>query len=114
MRHRIGRCRQFFAQAVTDGLIERNPFDGIPANVRSNKTRQHYVDRKAFAKVLAKAPTARWRALLMFARLGALRVPSEILRLRWSDIAWDAKRFSVHSPKTSITKREILELSPCP
>jgi len=100
VRRRIGRCRQFFKQAVTDGLIERNPFDGIPANVRSNKSRQHYVDRETFAKVLAKAPNARWRALLLFARLGALRVPSEVLGLRWSDIAWDEKRFTVHSPKT--------------
>ncbi len=43
VRRRTGRCRQFFAQAVEDGLIERNPFAGLPATVRSNKERQYYV-----------------------------------------------------------------------
>ncbi len=27
-------------------------------------------------------------------------MPSEVMGLRWSDIAWKAKRFTVHSPKT--------------
>ncbi|MFN9220122.1 MAG: tyrosine-type recombinase/integrase [Planctomyces sp.] len=33
-------------------------------------------------------------------RFGGLRCPSEVLALRWEDTAWQAKRFTVRSPKT--------------
>ena len=34
------------------------------------------------------------------ARYGGLRCPSEVIRLRWSDINWERGRFKVHSSKT--------------
>lgn len=100
LRRRTGLCRQIFGQAVDDGLIVRNPFKGMAAAVKGNKERQFYVDRETFAKVLEKAPNARWRALLVLARIAAVRVPSEIQGLCWSHIAWDAKRITILSPKT--------------
>ena len=36
----------------------------------------------------------------MLARYGALRIPSEIQELRWSDVNWDQDRFHVHASKT--------------
>ncbi len=100
VRRRMGLCRQIFKRAIDDGLITQNPFAGMSATVRSNKERQHYIDMETFAQVLEKAPNARWRALLVLARIGALRVPSEVQGLRWSNIAWEAKRMTVKSPKT--------------
>lgn len=100
VRRRIGLCRQIFNQAVQDGLITLNPFAGMSATVRSNKERQYYVDFTTFNKVLDKAPNARWRALLVLARIGAVRVPSEICGLRWTDISWVSKRITIRSPKT--------------
>jgi integrase len=97
VRRRTGLCRQIFSQAVEDGLIGRNPFVGLSATVKSNKDRQHYVDLDTFGKVLKKAPNAKWRALLVLARFGALRCPSEVTRLKWDDIAWEAKRISIVS-----------------
>jgi integrase len=97
VRRRTGVCRQVFAQAIEDGLIDRNPFAGMVARVGSNKERQEYVPLEVFAKVLDKAPNARWRSLLVLARLGALRIPSEAQGLRWDHIAWDAKRISIVS-----------------
>ncbi len=97
VRRRIGFCRQIFAQAVQDGVIARNPFAGrdMQTTVRSNKDRQFYVPLDVFEKVLEKAPNARWRALLVLARIGAFRIPSEAKGLKWEHIAWDARRISV-------------------
>lgn len=100
VRRRIGVCKRVFGQACKDGLIEQNPFMDLESTVRSNKKRMHYIDLATFYKVLAKAPNARWRSLLVLARFGCLRMPSEVCRLRWSDIAWDAKRVTIQSPKT--------------
>ena len=72
VRRYIGRARQFFKQAVEDGLVDRNPFAGQTTTVKSNKERQRYIEMELFSKVLNHAPNARWRALLVLARLGAL------------------------------------------
>ena len=95
IKRRTGLCRQIFKQAVENGLIARNPFFGMSTSVRSNKERQHYIPLDVFEKVLEKAPSATWRSLLVLARLGALRMPSEAQGLRWDDIAWEAKRISI-------------------
>jgi hypothetical protein len=54
-----------------------------------------YIPIDVFAKVLEKAPNATWRSLLVLARLGALRIPSEAQGLKWDHIAWEAKRISI-------------------
>lgn len=97
VRRRLGFCRQIFAQAFQDGEIVRNPFAGrdLPTAVRSNRDRQFYVPLDVFQKVLESVPNARWRALLVLARIGALRVPSEVKKLKWEHVAWDAKRISI-------------------
>jgi integrase len=83
------------------------------ARVGSNKERQEYVPLEVFAKVLDKAPNARWRSLLVLARLGALRIPSEAQGLRWDHIAWEAKRISiVASSKTEHHAKRAVRIIP--
>lgn len=113
VRRRIGHCKQFFSQAIEDGLIERNPFSGLAARVGSNKERQAYIDLEVFGKALEFSPNARWRALLVLARLGALRVPSEAMALRWEDISWESKRISiVGSSKTEHHAKRAIRIVP--
>jgi integrase len=95
VRRRMGFCKQVFGQALEDGIIDRNPFKGIASSVRANKERQVYVDRQTIDQVLAKAPNARWRALIVLARYAALRVPSEIAKLKWDHVQFDKKRILV-------------------
>ena len=45
-------------------------------------------------------PNAKWRLLVGLARYGGLRVPSEVVALRWGDIDWDKGTFTVTSSKT--------------
>ena len=39
--------------------------------------------------------------IVALARYGGLRCPSEVLSVRWTDIAWDESRLVVTSPKTA-------------
>ena len=113
IKRRTGLCRQIFKQAVEDGLIARNPFVGMSTSVRSNRERQHHIPLDVFEKVLEKAPNATWRSLLVLARLGALRIPSEAQALRWDNIAWEAKRISiVLSSKTEHHAKRAVRIVP--
>jgi integrase len=53
-----------------------------------------------YAKLLAACPDQEWRTIIAFARIGGLRCPSELKRMRWSDMNWAENRFLVRSPKT--------------
>ena len=46
------------------------------------------------------AADAEWRLLIVLARYGGLRVPSEPLSLRWCDVDWQRKRVLVTAPNT--------------
>ncbi len=108
VRRRIGVCKQVFGQAVKDGIIAKSPFESLVSTVRSNKARKFYVAMETFNLVLAKAQeyaeqspaNAHLPALLVLARVAGLRMPSEVCRLTWADVAWEAKRLTVYSPKT--------------
>jgi len=100
VRRTCGLAKQFFAAAVRHRLIDENPFSGLVAAVRANRSRYHFVSREDAVRVLDACPDAEWRMIFALARYGGLRVPSEILALRWTDIDWERNRFLVTSPKT--------------
>lgn len=91
---------QFFRHAFRKGLIERNPFDGVTVGRATNDDRRFFVSREVIQRVLDKCPNWQWRTVVALARYGGLRCGSEVALLRWSDIHWDAERFTVTSPKT--------------
>ena len=95
IRRRTGFCKQIFSQAVTDGIIQRNPFAGMAASVRSNKERTHYVPLPTINRVLKFAPNAKWKAMIVLARVAALRVPSELAGLKWEHIRFEEKRILI-------------------
>jgi integrase len=97
----IGRCRQLFKVAIRRGLYDgANPFDGMSAAVRADKSRQFFITREVIGKVLDACPDAQWRCLVALARYGGLRTPSESLALKWSDVDFPAGRIRIPSCKT--------------
>ena len=96
----IKRCRQMMRSAVDDRLIEVNPFQGIRIDLRSDKSKNRFISAADAKALLSCCPDQEWRVLFALARFGGLRCPSEVLALRWSDIAWDRGRFKVRSSKT--------------
>lgn len=72
-----------------------------------------FVSRETIAKVIDATPDAESRLLIALSRFGGLRVPSEALALRWSDVHWEHNRLTIQSIKTEqIFKRA--DVSPLP
>jgi integrase len=96
---RLRFARTFFHTARKHQIVASNPFAEVKIPPASVRERQHFVERATFERGLAVAdPT--WRTILVLARLGGLRCPSEVLSLQWSQVDWDAGRLTVVSPKT--------------
>ena len=101
VRRRAGRAKQLFRAAQRKRVILDNPFaDMRDCTVRANKTREYFLSRGDVAKVLKACPDHEWRLIVVLARFGGLRTPSETLLLRWSDVDWERGRLLIHSPKT--------------
>ncbi len=98
---RVFVARAIFRRAVRWRLIADSPFDGLYAGTQKNPARRRFIDVATVAKVIDAAPDARWRLLLALSRFGGLRVPSEAMGLRWSDVDWSHSRITVRSPKTA-------------
>ena len=99
-RRSVGFAKQWLKAAMRARIVEANPFAELSAVVQANPSRMAYIDRATAERVLEACPDAEWRLLFALARFGGLRVPSEALGLRWSDIDWAGGRFTVRSPKT--------------
>lgn len=100
IRRHIGICRQFFNAAIDAEIITKNPFRGQAVSVRPNPSRFFYVTQEMSEKVLQACPDAEWRLIFGLCRWGGLRCPSEVVKLKWTDIDFEHSRFTVHSPKT--------------
>jgi len=99
IRKAVGRIRQFFNAAQRRGLVHANPFNILPAAVRNNHERFFFVRREMIDRILHHCPDAEWRLIVLLARYGGLRCPSEVLALKWSDVNWEHNRLRVPSPK---------------
>jgi len=93
-------ARQVFRWAVRRGMASANPFAELKAGPQTNTARAVFVSREIIAKVIDAAPDAQWRLLIVLSRFGGLRVPSEALALRWTDVDWEHNRLTVRSCKT--------------
>ncbi|WP_390621860.1 tyrosine-type recombinase/integrase [Crateriforma conspicua] len=94
-------AKQFFNHAVSRKLLRVNPLAALPSTVVPNKERMHYVTHDDARAVIDACPDAQWRLIFALARYGALRCPSEILELKWSDIDWNKQEMLVRSEKTA-------------
>lgn len=100
VRRRMGIAKQYFTAAIRRKLITENPFAGQACNVRHNPAKFYFVTRKETVALLDACQNIQWKMIIALTRFGGLRCPSEVLRLKWEDINWDARRFIVHASKT--------------
>lgn len=101
VRRRCGIAKQFFKAAERKGLILRNPFAELKAAVTGNPKRLHFVARADAERILDTCPSPEWKLIFALARYGGIRVPSELLALRWEHVNWERNRITVPSPKTA-------------
>jgi len=112
VRRVTGWCRQFFTAAVKSEVISRNPFQGLAATVRPNRSRSHYVTPAEIQALIEAAPDAEWRLILALCRYAGLRFPSEVMALRWGDVLWDRNRMNVANIKTRRKTGEAFRVVP--
>ena len=79
--------------------INPNPFANIIGGGQRNSERTQYVPGDLIEHIAAHADVE-LAAALMLARFAGLRVPSELVGLRDTDIHWDKYKFWARSPKT--------------
>ena len=103
---RVKVARQAFAKAVQWGWIDRNPMEGLKAGSMTNPERLVYVPVESVERILAATTDPEWRVLIALSRFGALRVPSEAVRLRWEHVDWQGGRLTIPSPKTANSGRD--------
>lgn len=94
------RARQYFKDAVDGELLARSPFSKVKAGSQKNPQRLRFISRAIIDKAIEHAPDIEWKLIIAFARYGGVRVPSEILALRWNDVLWDQSKVLIRASKT--------------
>jgi len=98
-RKRVSIAKQMFKTAIKARLIESNPFSALKTASLANKKRQYFVTLEDTRRVLDACSNAEWRAIVSLGRFAAMRIPSEIRELKWTDVNWSAECLHVHAPK---------------
>ncbi|MDR3198676.1 MAG: phage integrase SAM-like domain-containing protein [Planctomycetaceae bacterium] len=80
--------------------VSDNPLAGIGSGTYENHDKDRIITLPEYKAMLKVCPTQEWRVILVLARIGGLRCPSELVPLRWIDFDWERKFFVVRSPKT--------------
>ncbi len=115
MAKRVYVARAIFKKAVKWGMVGANPFEDLPAGSQQNPDRSFYVSQEIVDAVLQRCPGVFWRLVIALGRYAGLRIPSEVALLTWDDIAWDAGRLTVRSPKTARHEGHAVRVVPiCP
>jgi integrase len=106
----LRKTKQFFADAVENGLIATNPCRKLRyLQDTRNEDRERFMTPQQAAKVLAACPTSEWRVIFSLARFGGMR-PSEILCLRWEHVFWEESRIRVPGSKGRQGRKRMRDL----
>ena len=95
----ISKAKAVFNWAKQEHWITVSPLAGVGRGSFRNREKDRFVTREEYHRLLDACPCQEWRTIIALARIGGLR-PSEILRLRWSDVFWEKHFFRVTSTKT--------------
>ena len=96
---RLAQSANMFGWAVRQGWISENPFQGIARPPQTNPDRLQFVSQEVVRQVIRHCDPDTGLVLVL-ARWGGLRVPSEVDGLRWRDIDRDRETMTVRSIKT--------------
>jgi len=96
----VKRTKTMIKAAVNDQFISSNPFESLKGGSESNRSRHFFISQAVATTVLDACPDNDWKLIFGLPRFAGLRCPTEVTRLKWSDIDWGAKRMRIDSSKT--------------
>lgn len=97
---RVNVARQFFEAACRLKMIGENPFKGVKGGVQRNAARMVFVEVPWVDAIIEECKNPDWKLLILLARYGGLRIPSEIQKLTWEHVDFKKSRILVHCLKT--------------
>ena len=100
IRKRSQFAKRFLSVAVRRKLIPEDPFAFLVGTVISVPERKFFIPRDTVDTLLDQAHGPEYRLLLVIARYLGVKIPSEIVPLKWSDVDWEGQRIVITSPKT--------------
>ncbi len=98
---RTNIAKAIFAKAKVWKLIDESPFAHMKSGSQVNPDRARFVTLQETQALLKACPDTEWQVIVGLARYAGLRCPSEVRKLRWTDIDWNRKMMVVRSPKTA-------------
>ncbi len=93
-------CKTAFTYAKRNGWLETNPFTGIKAGSEHNPDGQKVIDIDTYEALIESCPNSTWRVIITLARISGLRLPSELVNLKWEHVNWSEGKILITSPKT--------------
>jgi integrase len=100
VRKRSANAKMFFRVAARRWHIATNPFADLVGSVIPSRGRQYFIPKQTVTALLDQCHGPEFRLLLLFARYMGVRIPSEIVPLKWGDVDWENHRVLITSPKT--------------
>ncbi len=97
---RVKDAKTIFGYFVRMGMIESNPFSALKAGSQVNDSRLQYIPASDVELLTEHCSVECYKRIILLARLGGLRIPSESNMLRWKDVDFDRDRMRITSPKT--------------
>ena len=96
---RIIACRTIWKKGQRWKMTTDNPFSGVKAGPQTNEARKQYIPVQDVEKLIQACTDPEWRLIIALGRFGGLRLPSEAVPLKWSDINWEQRKIRITSPK---------------
>ncbi|MGX7950535.1 tyrosine-type recombinase/integrase [Oleidesulfovibrio alaskensis] len=97
-----------FKYGVNMGWLARNPMNKwATMNKVETRRRKLYLTFEDFNKIVQHAMPHLKFALLLMWELGARPGPSELFKLKWSDVNWEENTINIRGSKTSLADRKV-------
>lgn len=97
---RVKTARAIFKLAVDSRQLETNPFTGLKVGSMANPDRARYIAPDISQQIVDGVEDPEIRLVFAFARWAGFRIPSEVVRLRWSDVSFDRGSIRILESKT--------------
>ncbi len=101
VRKLVRNAKTVFRYAVKQKLVPSNPFAELKGTTIRTRDRHVFVERETIAQVLDEVKDTSDRLMIALGRYAGLRIPSELVGLKWSEVNWERGTLVVHAPKTA-------------